>query len=158
MEQLELLLKDLKEREKELKKRKQTPITQGRRAENLHTMVMVSDFILSHRVEKVSNNGNDIKKPLDWLLRDKLGIVKGSTYREPKITVRQCASWIHEYMKLNEMQRTSKGLTEEAVERMAFLNYRMMHESLSKKDIAEHCFFKGVDYCYYQLTGKDLEF
>lgn len=37
--------------------------------------------------------------PLDWLKYEKLKIVKGSSYYEPKITLRQCASWISEYVK-----------------------------------------------------------
>lgn len=41
----------------------------------------------------------DKPTPLNWLLRDKLGIEKGTTYIEPKLTVRQCASWISEYVK-----------------------------------------------------------
>jgi len=45
--------------------------------------------------EKVENKPS----PLNWLLRDKLGIEKGTTYIEPKLTVRQCASWISEYVK-----------------------------------------------------------
>ena len=36
-------------------------------------------------------------KPLDWLLHEKLKL-KGLTYTEPKITARQCASWIDEYV------------------------------------------------------------
>ena len=38
-------------------------------------------------------------KPLEWIKRDKLGIEKGTTYREPNISIRQCASWISEYIK-----------------------------------------------------------
>ncbi len=41
----------------------------------------------------------DKPTPLDWLLREKLGIEKGTTYIEPKLTVRQCASYISEYVK-----------------------------------------------------------
>lgn len=41
----------------------------------------------------------DKPTPLNWLLHDKLGIEKGATYTEPKLTVRQCASWISEYVK-----------------------------------------------------------
>jgi len=41
----------------------------------------------------------DKQTPLNWLLTDKFKIVKGSTYRLPDITVRQCASWIGEYVK-----------------------------------------------------------
>ena len=41
----------------------------------------------------------DRPKPLNWLLRYKLGIEKGTTYVEPKLTVRQCVSWIGEYVK-----------------------------------------------------------
>jgi len=37
------------------------------------------------------------QKPFQWL-RNKLGIVKGSSYHEPKITLTQCASWINEYV------------------------------------------------------------
>lgn len=35
----------------------------------------------------------------NWILHDKLKIEKGTTYSDPKITVRQCASWISEYVK-----------------------------------------------------------
>jgi hypothetical protein len=41
----------------------------------------------------------DKQTPLNWLLTDKFKIVKGSTYTLPDITVRQCASWIGEYVK-----------------------------------------------------------
>lgn len=41
----------------------------------------------------------DKPTPLNWLLRDKLGIERGTTYIEPNISIRQCASWISEYVK-----------------------------------------------------------
>lgn len=41
----------------------------------------------------------DIPKPHAWLKANKFKISDGETYHDPKITMRQCASWIGEYVK-----------------------------------------------------------
>lgn len=38
-------------------------------------------------------------KPLEWL-KDKVNINKGTSYYEPKISLRQCAAWMSEYCKI----------------------------------------------------------
>ena len=66
----------------------------------------ITDLIKKDRAEQLILSGvsncakiEDKPTPLNWLLRDKLGIEKGTTYIEPKLTVRQCASWMGEYVK-----------------------------------------------------------
>jgi hypothetical protein len=41
----------------------------------------------------------DKPTPHEWILSEKLNIVKGSSYYEPKLSPRQCAGWIMEYVK-----------------------------------------------------------
>jgi hypothetical protein len=59
----------------------------------------VKKLIIPDVVECYLFEGKDKPTPLNWLLNDKFKIVKGSSYTLPNITIRQCASWIGEYVK-----------------------------------------------------------
>lgn len=41
----------------------------------------------------------DIPTPFTWLKEEKFKIPQGATYLETKVSMRQCAAWIGEYVK-----------------------------------------------------------
>ena len=45
------------------------------------------------------SGSTDKPKPYEWLKVEKFNITHGSSYNEPKFSIRQCASWISEYVK-----------------------------------------------------------
>ena len=56
---------------------------------------------------KINKTRHESKKPTPyrWVKNQKLKIPEGATFRDDKcITIRQCASWISEYNKVNESQ------------------------------------------------------
>jgi len=58
-----------------------------------------TDEALNMRIVSGSANDENIPKPFDWLKHNKLKISEGETYKEASITIRQCASFISEYIK-----------------------------------------------------------
>ena len=54
---------------------------------------------------KLKNHGdigsviNTVPSPLKWLKEGKFNIPEGASYYPPKVSMRQCASWITEYVK-----------------------------------------------------------
>ena len=49
----------------------------------------------------VSNCANKIERPspYKWIKEEKFKIPDGTSYREPKVNLIQCANWISEYVK-----------------------------------------------------------
>lgn len=43
-----------------------------------------------------------MKTPYQWLKEEKFKIPQGATYYDPKLTMRQCAQYIGEYIKYKE--------------------------------------------------------
>ena len=66
------------------------------------TRLLVNDAVeqaLKLRIVSCSTINENKPKPLAWLKECKLGISEGETYKETNITIRQCASFISEYVK-----------------------------------------------------------
>lgn len=90
---------DLKEFVRQNEKMNSSLITDWNRDMLLQAMQMYADEQL--RLYRVGNCADSSKrpKPYEWLKVEKFNITQGSTYNEPKFSMRQCASWISEYVK-----------------------------------------------------------
>lgn len=46
----------------------------------------------------MENDSKDIPSPYQWIKEEKFNITQGTTYYEPKVTIRHCASLMKEYV------------------------------------------------------------